>query len=167
MNKADPASNPETYRPVVTHWFFSLTTNMHAKTLLRLQKAYASFTFSPFNSTSTCNSESDTSFGIITDSDQHIQSVRYLPFLPDFRRPLTSKELNVPRDFPGVQWLRLRLPEQEVWVQSLARELRSPMPHSQKTETENINDIVTNSIKTLKMAHIKKKKRVLKKNNHS
>lgn len=31
MNKADPVSNTGTYRPVVTHWFFSLTTNMHAK----------------------------------------------------------------------------------------------------------------------------------------
>ena len=48
------------------------------------------------------------------------------------------------------------------WVQSLPRELRPHMPHSQKTETEIINDIVTSSIKTLKMVHIKKKK-VLKK----
>ena len=82
------------------------------------------------------------------------QAIRYLPFLHDFRRPLTFDELNVPRDFPGVQWLRLCLPAQEVWVQSLARELRSHMPHSQKTETENINDIVTNSIKTLEIVHI-------------
>lgn len=110
MNKADPVSNTGTYRPVVTHWFFSLTTNMHAK---NTPYAYPSLTLSPFNSTSTCNSESDTSFGTITDSDQHIKPVRYLPFLHDFRRPLTFYELNVPRDFPGVQWLRLRLPAQE------------------------------------------------------
>ena len=31
------------------------------------------------------------------------------------------------------------------------------MPHSQKTKTQNRNNIVTNSMKTLKMIHIKKK----------
>ena len=39
-------------------------------------------------------------------------------------------------------------------------ELRSHMPHSQKTHThknhKNRSDIVTHSIKTLKMVHIKK-----------
>ena len=34
--------------------------------------------------------------------------------------------------------------------------LRSHMPHSQKTKTQNRSNIVTNSIKTLKMVHIKK-----------
>ena len=37
------------------------------------------------------------------------------------------------------------------------------MPHGQKTKTKNRNNIVTNSIKTLKMVHIKKKKKTLKK----
>ena len=37
------------------------------------------------------------------------------------------------------------------------------MPCGQKTKTENRNNIVTNSIKTLKMVHIQKKK-ILKKN---
>ena len=36
------------------------------------------------------------------------------------------------------------------------------MPHRQKTKTENRNNIVTNSIKTSKMVHFKKKK-ILKK----
>ena len=56
-----------------------------------------------------------------------------------------------------VQWLRLPFPMQEVWVQSLVRELRSNMPQSQKPKTSNRSNIVTNSIKTLKMVHIKKK----------
>ena len=60
-----------------------------------------------------------------------------------------------------VQWLRLRLPMQGVWVQSLVRELRSHMPQGQKTKTENRSNNVTNSIQTLKMVHIKKK--ILKK----
>ena len=34
-----------------------------------------------------------------------------------------------------VQWLRLRLPMQGVWVRSLVGELRSHMPPGQKTET--------------------------------
>ena len=55
-----------------------------------------------------------------------------------------------------VQWLRLHLPIQEVQVPSLARELRSHMPRGQKTKTQNRSNIVTNSIKTLKMVHIKK-----------
>jgi len=32
----------------------------------------------------------------------------------------------------AVQWLRLHLPMQGVWVQSLVRELRSHMPEKQK-----------------------------------
>ena len=49
------------------------------------------------------------------------------------------------RTFTGtslaVQWLELHLPMQGVWIQSLARELRSHIPHGQKTknhETEAI-----------------------------
>ena len=34
-----------------------------------------------------------------------------------------------------IQWLRLCLPMQRVLVQSLVREIRSYMPHSQKTKT--------------------------------
>ena len=52
---------------------------------------------------------------------------------------------------------------QGVQVPSLVRHLRSHMPHSQKTKTQNRSNIVTNSIKTLKMVHIKKilkKKRI-------
>ena len=58
-----------------------------------------------------------------------------------------------------VQWLRLPFPMQEVWVQSLVKELRSNMPHSQKPKTSNRSNIVTNSIKTLKTVHIKKNKK--------
>ena len=46
---------------------------------------------------------------------------------------------------------------QGVQVQSLVEDLRSHMPHSQKTKHETSN-ILTNSIMTLKMVHIKKKK---------
>ena len=42
---------------------------------------------------------------------------------------------------------------QGVRVQSLVRELRSYIPHGQ-----NINNTVTNSMKTIKMVHIKKKR---------
>ena len=35
----------------------------------------------------------------------------------------------------AVQWLRLHLPLQAVWVRSLVREPRSYMPHGQKTRT--------------------------------
>ena len=58
-----------------------------------------------------------------------------------------------------VQWLRLHLPLEGVRVQSLVRELRSPMACGQKTNSSNI---VTKSIKTLKIVHIKKRT-VLKK----
>ena len=60
-------------------------------------------------------------------------------------------------NFSG-SYLRLRqsLPIQGTWVRSLVQELRSHMPHSQKTETENRSNVVTNSIKTLKLVHIKK-----------
>ena len=50
----------------------------------------------------------------------------------------------------AVQWLRLRLPVWQVWVQSRVGELRSHMPHSQKTKTKNRKNVVTNSIKALK-----------------
>ena len=56
----------------------------------------------------------------------------------------------------AVQWLKLCLPMQELQVQSLGEELRSHVPLCQKVKTENRSNIVKNSIKTLKMAHIKK-----------
>ena len=44
----------------------------------------------------------------------------------------------------------------------MVRELRLHIPQWQKSETENRSTIVVNSIKTLKMVHIKKKKKELK-----
>ena len=61
-----------------------------------------------------------------------------------------------------VQCLRLCLPMQGVWVQCLVGKLRSHMPWGQETKTENRNNIVTNSIKTFKMIHIKKELKKLK-----
>ena len=53
----------------------------------------------------------------------------------------------------------LILPVQGVWVQSLVRELRPHMPQGPKNQnTNNRSNIVTNSIKTFKMIHFKKKK---------
>ena len=49
-----------------------------------------------------------------------------------------------------VRWLRLHLPRQGIWGQSLVRELRYHMPLGQKTETSNGSSIVENSIKTFK-----------------
>ena len=55
-----------------------------------------------------------------------------------------------------IQWLRLHLPRQGVWVWSLVGEQRSHMPRGQKPKRETSN-IVTNSIKTSKMVTSKKK----------
>ena len=49
-----------------------------------------------------------------------------------------------------IQWLRLCLPIQWTWVQSLVCVLRSYMSCSPKTKIQNKNNIVINSIKTLK-----------------
>ena len=58
-----------------------------------------------------------------------------------------------------VQWLRLLLPMHRMPVWSLVRELKSHMPCGQKNQNiKNRSKIVTKSIKTLKMVHIKKKK---------
>ena len=54
-----------------------------------------------------------------------------------------------------VQWFRLRLPMQGVQVWSLVGELGSYMPPGQKNKTWNRSNIVTNSIKDLKIVHIK------------
>ena len=62
-----------------------------------------------------------------------------------------------------VQWLRLRLSMQGVWVRSLVWELRFHLPQGQKTKTQNRSNTVTNSMKTLKMVHIKKIFKIKKK----
>ena len=43
------------------------------------------------------------------------------------------------------------------------QELGSHVPCGQKSKTQNRSSIVANSIRTLKMFHIKKKKKILKK----
>ena len=59
----------------------------------------------------------------------------------------------------AVQWLRIYLSMQEVWAQSLAKELRFHRPHRQNTQTWNRNSIVTNSKKDCKNGpHQEKKK---------
>ena len=56
-----------------------------------------------------------------------------------------------------VQWLRL--PSKAGCVSSvLVWKLRVHMPCGQKTKTENRNNVVTNSVKTLKTVHIRKEK---------
>ena len=55
------------------------------------------------------------------------------------------------------QGLRIYLSMQGVQVKSLLRELRFPHAWGPKTKTQNRNN-VTNSMKSLKMVHIKKKK---------
>ena len=45
---------------------------------------------------------------------------------------------------------------QGVYVTSLVGAPRAHMPRHQKTKTQNKSNIVTNSIKTFKMVHIKK-----------
>ena len=56
-----------------------------------------------------------------------------------------------------IQWLRLRLPTQQVRVQSLVRELRSHMPQHPKKLKKQRSNIVKKLSKDLKMVHIKKK----------
>ena len=66
------------------------------------------------------------------------------------------------KDFPGGPVLSTLPPNAGVQVRSLVGELRSHMPHAPKPKHKTVN-IVTNSVKTLKVAHIKKKKKNLKK----
>ena len=56
------------------------------------------------------------------------------------------------------RWLRLHFPMHKVQIRSLVAELRSHMPQRQKTKTlkKKRNNIVINSIKTLKIIRIKK-----------
>ena len=65
---------------------------------------------------------------------------------------------------PVIQWLRHCLPVQELQVQSLVREVRSHMPHGQKTKTSNRSNILTDSTKTLKMVHHQKNLQKIKLN---
>ena len=48
----------------------------------------------------------------------------------------------------GLQWLRLHLLMQGVWVWTMVGELRSHRPHGQKTKTENRSSVATNSTET-------------------
>ena len=59
-----------------------------------------------------------------------------------------------PGTFLVVQWLRLHLPVQGVWIWSLNKELGFYMPWGQKAKTWNISDIVTNSLKTQKKKNV-------------
>ena len=80
----------------------------------------------------------------------------YLPNMPIFKPHW---------DLPSSPVVNILPSNTGVRVQSLVRELRSYMPCGQKNQ--NRSNIVTNSIKTLKMVHIKKKslKKVNKKIN--
>ena len=91
----------------------------------------------------------------------HILSVRWTTcqvsvrlFYSFLEFTFTFKTLHF-RTFLVVQWFRLRLPMQGVQVWSLVGELGSYMPPGQKTKTWNKSNIVTNSIKDLKIVHIK------------
>ena len=64
-----------------------------------------------------------------------------------------------------VQWLQNLLSNTDAAVQPLVRELRSHMPQGQKKQNIKQKQYATDSIKTLKMAHIKKKKKTLRKKN--
>lgn len=57
------------------------------------------------------------------------------------------------------QWLRLHLPTQGIWVWSLVGELGFHKPREQKAKTWKRSSVITSSMQTLKMAHIKKKKK--------
>ena len=62
-----------------------------------------------------------------------------------------------------------RFPMQRVRISSLVRKLRSHMPHGRprKRNINNRSSIVTNSIKTLKMVHIKRNLKNIRKKSPS
>ena len=86
----------------------------------------------------------------------------FLFFFLVYKKPTTGTSL-------AAQWLRLCLPLQGLWVQSLFGQQRSHVPRGQKSKTWNRNNTLTDSIKTLKIVHIKNKKnrkKKKKKNRH-
>ena len=91
---------------------------------------------------------------------QIYRPLEFYPETPRLRIPVLGTSL-------VVRWLRLRLPMQGVRFRSLVRELKSHMPQGQNTKTQNRSNVVTNSIKTLKMVHIKKLLKKKKKNSCS
>jgi len=72
--------------------------------------------------------------------------------------------LGIPWWSSGFSKDRESLSQDGVQIRSVVGETKCHMPCSQKTKTLNRSDIVTNSIKTLEMVHIKnKRKNTLKK----
>ena len=67
------------------------------------------------------------------------------------------RQQSIPGTSLVVQWLGFHPPLQGVRFQPPVRELESHMPHGQGTKPQNRGNVVTNSTKTLKMVHIKKK----------
>ena len=63
------------------------------------------------------------------------------------------------RNFPGGPLHNTLPSNEEVAIRSVVREQRSLMPCGQETRTESRSNIVTHARKTLKMFHIKKKKK--------
>ena len=59
-------------------------------------------------------------------------------------------------DFPGGPVVKTSPSNQGVWVQAPVRELGSHMPHGQNIKTQNRNNVVIKSVKTLKMIYVKK-----------
>ena len=73
--------------------------------------------------------------------------------MPFSSPPLSSLKGNLGATL-AVQWLRLRLPIQGLQVRSLAGELRSLMPHGQKTHKTQ-KQYCNKFNKYFKMVHIK------------
>ena len=72
----------------------------------------------------------------------------YSVYLGDLCIPEFFPKMNILTSL-AVQWLRLCLPMQGVWIQSLTGYLKSHKPHSQNTKHET-NTIVTKLIKAIK-----------------
>ena len=64
--------------------------------------------------------------------------------------------LSIIEDFPGGPVVRLHLPMQRAQVQSLVKVL-NPLCLAAQKPKQNRSNSITNSIKTLKMVHLKKK----------
>ena len=75
---------------------------------------------------------------------------------PPFRRQKSPHRKEAETSL-AAQWSGLCLPMLGVQVRSLVGDPESRVPSDQKTKTWNRSNIVTKSIKTLKMVHIKKK----------